>query len=134
MLSVLAGLALQVAAAARPVVTLTPADSGRSTDELRAASQRVAPAVRSCYEREGLRADPELAGTLDVSVTIVPQGNVRDVKVDTLEVRGVGMREVASCVALLFSRWHFSSGSYGLEETTFTFRLAPIASDTVRKP
>lgn len=133
MLSALAGIALQVAAAARPVFTLTPADSGRSSDELRVASQRVAPAVRSCYEREGLRLDPGLSGTIDVSVTIVPQGSVRDVKVDTLEVRGIGMREVASCVTQLFSRWHFSSGTYGLEETTFTFRLAPIASDTLRR-
>src|SRR4051812_26415399 len=133
MLSVLAGLALQVAAAARPVIAV-PTDSGRSSGELRVASQRYAPTVRGCYEREGLKLDPALEGTLDVSVTIVPQGHVREVRVDTLDVRGTGMREVASCVAALAAQWHFSSGTYALEETTFSFKLLPVAGDSTRKP
>ena len=139
MLSVLAGLVLQVAAASRPPVTSAAApasDSTRSANELRAASQRYANAVRGCYEREGLKADPSLAGTLDVSITIIPQGQVREVKVDTLDVRGVGMREVASCVSTLATQWHFSSGAYAVEETTFTFKLLPpgLPPDSASKP
>ena len=116
------------AAAVAPARTLSsppPADSLRPPGELRIASQRYAAAVRGCYEREGLRQDPALAADVDVTVTIDAQGGVRQVKVDTLDVHGMGMSDVVSCVQSTAMQWRFSPGTYALEETTFSYKLLP---------
>ena len=83
MILVLAGLALQVAGAATKPPAAVPAKppaaaaaAVRPAQELRAMSQRYAPTVRGCYEREGLRRDPALSATLDVTVTIDSLGAV----------------------------------------------------------
>jgi hypothetical protein len=129
MLSLLASLTLQVAAVGPSTLALR--DSVRPDRELRVAGQRYAPIVRSCYEREGLKRDPNLTGTLDVSVVIQPRGAVQHVRIDTTGVSGIGMRDVADCVAQAASGWRFSSGVYALEEPTFTYKLVPPA-DTAR--
>jgi hypothetical protein len=128
----LAGLALQVAAAATKPPAVVPAKSlaaaaaeVRPAEELRAMSQRYAPTVRGCYEREGLRRDPALSATLDVTVTIDSLGAVIRARVDTLDVRGEGMSDVAACVQAAASQWRFSSGRFSVEETTFTYKLVP---------
>jgi hypothetical protein len=97
----------------------------RPTDELRRASLRYAPTVRTCYEREGLLQDPALRGKLEVGFTIVPSGAVSDVVVDTLEVRGLGMRDVARCVADAATRWHFSTGAFAPDAVLLAFELLP---------
>ena len=100
-------------------------DSVRPPDELRIASQRYAPVVRGCYEREGLRRDPRLAANVDVTVTIDSQGAVIQVRVDTLDAHGIGMSDVVACVETAAMHWHFSSGTYAEEEMTFTYKLVP---------
>ena len=145
MFATLAAIALQVVTVAKPLppgrppvsprAAVAPAkpvspapstsDSVRPPDELRIASQRYAAAVRGCYEREGLRQDPALAADVDITVTIDPQGAVRQVKVDTVAVHGVGMSNVVACVQTTAMQWHFSSGTYAVEEMTFSYKLVP---------
>lgn len=119
------------AAVASPVKASNPApvapDSGRPTEELHIASQRYAAAVRGCYEREGLKRDPALAANVDVTVSIDPHGMVRQVKVDTLDVHGLGMSDVVTCIQGVAMQWQFSSGSYAVEEMTFSYKLVPPA-------
>jgi hypothetical protein len=76
-----------------------------------------------------LRQDPTLAGSLEVGLTILPQGNVTEISVDTLDVQGTGMRDVAACVAAAAADWHFSEGAFATERgvLAFTF-IAPAAS------
>src|SRR5688500_9872307 len=74
------------------------ADSSRTDREIRAAALRHAADVRRCYEREGLRRDRRLAGTLEVSVTVLPTGVVSEAAVTSHDMRGAGAREVASCL------------------------------------
>jgi hypothetical protein len=105
----------------------------RAPDELRQAGLRYQGAVRSCYEREGLRQDPTLAGSIEIGMTIQPQGTVSEVSVDTMDVRGVGMREVAACVAAAASTWHFSEGPYAAERNVLAFTfIAP--ADPAQSP
>ena len=49
--------------------------------------------VRRCYEREGLTRDPGLAGTLDVTVTVLATGVVRRARLFYLrDLRGKAAR------------------------------------------
>ena len=106
-------------------------DSARSESELKAASARYSPVVRGCYEREGLRADPGLSATVEVGVTVAPTGAVRDISVDTLEVKGVGIVNVARCVSQAATTWKFQPGAYAEERAILTFKLlAPRSAST----
>ena len=147
MFAALASIALQMVTVAKPLPAAKPenpppavaspgktsnpapaaTDSGRPTDELRIASQRYAAAVRGCYEREGLKRDPALSANVDVTVSIEPHGMVRQVKVDTLDVHGLGMSDVVTCIQNAAMQWQFSSGTYAIEEMTFSYKLVPPA-------
>ena len=118
------------APAAAPVpMQLASADSAqpRSESELRAASTRYSPAVRTCYEREGLKADPALTATVDVGLTIKADGAVAEISVDTVAVQGVGMSSVAKCVAQAATTWRFPAGTYAVERAILSFKLVAPA-------
>jgi hypothetical protein len=121
--------------AAGVVASALPA---RPAGELRRAGLRYAPAIRTCYEREGLLQDPALRGRLEVGFTIAASGSVADIVVDTLGVSGVGMREVARCVADAATRWHFAGGVFAPEAVLLAFDLLPpltrLASDSLTAP
>ena len=116
------------AQSARDSATAAVADSTRSDNELRAASNRYAGAVKTCYEREGLKSDPALTATVDVGFTVQPDGTVREISVDTASVSGVGISVVAQCVAKAASTWRFTAGAYGVERTILSFKLVPPRS------
>jgi hypothetical protein len=107
---------------ARAIVSALPL---RPAIELRRAGARYAPVVRTCYEREGLLQDPALRGRLEIGFTVGSSGEVRDVAVDTLEVRGTGMSEVARCVAEEARHWHFSAGAFAPESVLLPYELLP---------
>ena len=141
MIAVIATIVLQIASATKPLAprakaapapvpvpaASAAADSVRPESEVRYASQRNAPSVRGCYEREGLRRDPALSATVDVTVTVDPHGIVTQAQVDTLDVHGDGMSDVAACVQAAAVRWRFSSGTYAPEALTFSYKLLPPA-------
>ena len=69
-------------------VLLTGAPAGRShpdtvraEEEIRLSVLRNAAEVRRCYEREGLRRNPSLAGTVEIELTILPTGEVDEVAI-----------------------------------------------------
>ena len=107
---------------ARVIVSALPL---RPAIELRRAGARYAPVVRTCYEREGLLQDPALRGRLEVGFTVSSSGTVSDVAVDTLDVRGTGMREVARCVAEEARHWHFGAGLFAPESVLLPYQLLP---------
>jgi hypothetical protein len=124
MLPVMAG-----AQSAGDSVIVVPADTLRSESELRAASTRYAAAVRVCYEREGLKEDPSLSATVDIGMTVQPDGSVKEITIDTLSVTGIGISRVAECVAKAAIAWRFTAGAYGIERTILSFKLVPPRSD-----
>jgi hypothetical protein len=102
-----------------------PPDSVRADAEIRQTILRHAADVRGCYEREGLRRDPSLRGTLEVEVTVLPTGVVDSVSVGSLVMAGNGQREVASCIATIARHWRFERGPYAVETIVLPFALVP---------
>ena len=102
------------------------ADSIRSDHDIRLAALRHVADVKRCYEREGLTRDPRLSGTLEMSVTVQATGEVSEASVATHTMRGLGVREVATCLTLTIRNWRFERGPYAVETIVFPFRFTPI--------
>jgi outer membrane biosynthesis protein TonB len=119
----LAPLALAFTLAASPNVASS--DSVRSDREIRLAALRHVADVKRCYEREGLTRDPGLTGTLDVSVTVLATGEVSEASITSSDLRGLGAREVATCLTTVIRNWRFDRGPYVVETIVFPFRFSP---------
>jgi len=114
---------LALASPARPPA----ADSVRTDGEIRLSALRHVADVRRCYEREGLTRDPRLAGTIEVTVTVLATGVVSDARAAMDDMRGFGAREVASCLTTAIRNWRFERGPYVVETIVFPFRFSPKA-------
>jgi hypothetical protein len=108
------------------------ADSVRSDRDIRLAAVRHAAEVRRCYEREGLTRDPKLVGTMEVTVTVLATGVVSDAAVESHDMRGIGAREVATCLTTAIRNWRFERGPFVVETIVFPFRFAPIPAEQRR--
>ena len=120
-------LAILLEAAPPPAAAAAAAaaDSIRADAEIRQTILRHAADVRGCYEREGLRRDPSLKGTVEVEVTVLPSGVVDSVAVAAMIMAGNGQREVASCIATIARHWRFERGPYLVETIVLPFTLVP---------
>ncbi len=103
---------------------LAPADSIRSDAKIRTVALRHAPEVRKCYETEGLGRNPNLVGSVDVTVTILPTGKVSEVEVKADGLKGAGALEVARCVEVNARTWIFDRGPYVIESVIVPFQLS----------
>ena len=108
------------------------ADSVRTDRDIRLAALRHVADVRRCYEHEGLTRDPGLTGTLDITVTILATGTVRDAVVSSSAMQGLGAREVAACLTTAMRNWRFDRGPYVVETIVFPFRFAPTLASPDR--
>ena len=123
------GLALVLSLVALPTSTPPlPTDSIRSDADIRATVIRHASAVRKCYETEGLGRNPQLAGSVEITVTILPTGSVTDVEVSTAKLKGVGGVEVARCLEGVARSWKFDRGAYITETIILPFDLVRDSS------
>lgn len=107
-------------------------DSVRTDRDIRLAALRHVADVRRCYEHEGLTRDPGLTGTLDVTITILATGTVRDAVVSSSAMQGLGAREVAACLTTAIRNWRFERGPYVVETIVFPFRFAPTLANPER--
>jgi hypothetical protein len=126
----LAALAFALALASSP--DRLAADSVRSDRDIRLAALRHVADVKRCYEHEGLARNPALSGTLDVTVTVLATGVVRDASIATHDMRGFGAREVANCLTTVIRNWRFDRGPYAVETIVFPFRFSPISTESPR--
>ena len=118
-------IALALALAASPQPAAVAADSARAEEDLRTTVLRNARDVRRCYEKEGLRRNAQLKGTVEVELTILPTGVVEHVAVTTLGLEGDGARETSACVATAARHWRFERGPFVVETVVFPFFFAP---------
>ncbi len=126
----LATLALALALASPP--GRPAADSVRSDRDIRLAALRHVADVKRCYEKEGLARNPALSGTLDVTITVLATGVVSGATVAAGDLRGLGAREVATCLTTAIRNWRFDRGPYIVETIVFPFRFSPITVDERR--
>ena len=100
-----------------------PADSVRSDAKIRSTALRHAPDVRKCYENEGLGRNPNLVGSVELTITILPTGAVSEVSVNADALKGSGGAEVAKCLAKAARAWKFDRGPYVVEAVILPFKL-----------
>ena len=106
--------------------SLAPAITAfRDSTEVDSAARRYAGAVRTCYQEQGLKADPALRGLLRVELTVLPTGGVQGAAATTSGVSGTGMPAVAACIATAARAWRFSDGAPGAERVVLEFSLVP---------
>lgn len=120
----LTALALALALHA-PATAGAARDSVRADDEVRQTVLRHASDVRGCYEREGLKRNPGLRGSLEVELTILPTGTVDKVDISGLSLSGDGTREVSACITTVARNWRFERGPFQVETIVFPFHLVP---------
>lgn len=113
-------LAVTNPAPAQPV-----ADSVRTDVEVRTTVLRHATDVRRCYQDEGLRRNPSLAGQVELELTILPTGHVDEASVPATSLAGPGQKEVTVCIATRARNWRFQRGPYAVETVVFPFVLSP---------
>ena len=129
----LSTLALVLALGALPSPAPAAPDTIRADTEIRQVVLRNAGDVRRCYEREGLRRNPELTGLLEIRMTILPTGRVDEVALATSSMKGRGVDEVVRCIASVARHWRFERGAFSVETIVLPFSLTPDAAK-VRTP
>ena len=127
----LSSLALVLALGTTPPAgapALAPPDTVRADTEIRQVVLRNSADVRRCYEREGLRRNPELTGLIEIRMTILPTGRVDEVALATSSMRGRGVDEVVRCISSVARHWRFERGAYSVETIVLPFSLTPAAA------
>jgi TonB family protein len=79
--------------------------------------------LRFCYAERGLKVNPNLAGTINVSITLTSSGNVTDAKVTNRTWSGSGAAEAESCIVQKIRNWRFPSASAGGGTYAFPFNF-----------
>src|SRR5687768_12083091 len=128
----LSSLALVLALGSSPAAgapALAAPDTIRAETEIRQVVLRNSADVRRCYEREGLRRNPELTGSIEIRMTILPTGRVDEVALARSSMSGRGVDEVVRCIASVARHWRFERGAYSVETIVLPFTLTPAAAE-----
>lgn len=115
---------VQPTPAAAPTI-VAAADSERADRDIRQVALHHAAEVRRCYESQGLRRNPGLAGVVELELRVLPTGVVDSVRVSSSQLDGYGKLEVEACIVELARNWRFDRGPFGVETIVYPFTLTP---------
>ena len=103
-----------------PTVTAPPLSGPvRNTDELGAVARRNQAQLRDCYSRYGLSVNPELAGTVTISLVIAGDGAVARATVAASTWGGKpGAADAEACLVQRVRGWRFAASA---SEGTYSF-------------
>lgn len=96
---------------------------GRDVSELGSFVRGRQSQLRFCYEEYGLKANPNLAGTVTVSVTLTGDGAVTGVAIASRSWSGAGAAETESCIRSRISGWRFPPSPQGGGTYSFPFNF-----------
>jgi outer membrane biosynthesis protein TonB len=71
----------------------------------------------------GLKTNPDLAGTINVAITLTGSGSVTDADVTGRTWSGAGSREAESCMLSRIRSWRFPSSANGGGTFSFPFNF-----------
>lgn len=94
-------------------------DVGELGDYVRSRESQL----RFCYQEYGLKANPSLAGTINVAITMTGSGSVTGVDITDRTWSGPGASPTESCIRSKISGWHFPSSSAGGGTYSFPFNF-----------
>ncbi len=109
-----------------PVVRASDAPPGRGRDvsELGTFVRQREAQLRNCYVEYGLKANPNLAGTINVSITLTGGGSVTDVDITSRSWgSAAGASAAESCITSRIRSWKFPSSSLGGGTYGFPFNF-----------
>lgn len=101
----------------------TPTDSVRPDADVREVALHHTSEIQQCYEANGLRVNPSLSGTIEVSATVLPDGRVDTAVVSRSELHGAGRGAVESCITMAVRNWRYDRGPFGTEIVVYPFTL-----------
>jgi len=101
----------------------TPAARGRDVSELGTFVREREAQLRNCYTQYGLSANPNLAGTINVAITITGSGSVTGVDITNRTWSGAGASAAESCIVGRIRSWRFPSSDLGGGTYGFPFNF-----------
>ena len=97
--------------------------AGRDVSELGTFVRSREAQLRFCYQERGLKVNPSLAGTINVSITLTGSGNVTGAEVTSRTWGGNGASDAESCILGKIRSWRFPSSSAGGGTYAFPFNF-----------
>ena len=79
--------------------------------------------LRFCYQEYGLKANPSLAGTVTVAISLTGSGDVTGVNVTNRTWSGPGASEAESCIRNKIESWRFPASDAGGGTYSFPFNF-----------
>jgi len=79
--------------------------------------------LRFCYQEYGLKANPSLAGTVTVAISLTGGGDVTGVNVTNRTWGGPGSSEAESCIRNKIESWRFPASDAGGGTYSFPFNF-----------
>lgn len=94
---------------------------GRDVGELGSFVRSRENILRYCYTEQGLKVNPNLAGSIKVSITLTGSGSVTGVDAVPGTMSGAGTSEVTSCIEGKIRSWRFPASEAGGGTYSFPF-------------
>ena len=79
--------------------------------------------LRFCYQEYGLKANPSLAGTVTVAISLTGGGDVTGVNITNRTWGGPGASDAESCIRSKIESWKFPSSDAGGGTYSFPFNF-----------
>jgi hypothetical protein len=79
--------------------------------------------LRFCYQEYGLKANPSLAGTVTVAISLTGSGDVTGVNITNRTWGGPGASEAESCIRSKIESWRFPASDAGGGTYSFPFNF-----------
>jgi hypothetical protein len=77
--------------------------------------------LRFCYSEYGLKSNPNLAGTINIAISLTPSGSVTGANINSRSWGGAGASAAESCITGKIRSWKFPSGHAGTYGFPFNF-------------
>lgn len=79
--------------------------------------------LRFCYQEYGLKANPSLAGTVTIAISLTGSGDVTGVNITNRTWSGPGASEAESCIRSKIESWRFPASDAGGGTYSFPFNF-----------
>jgi hypothetical protein len=93
----------------------------RNTDELGTFVRSRESQLRFCYQEQGLKQNPSLAGSITTNITLTESGSVTGVNISNRSWSGAGASDAEACIRNRIRSWRFPSGTPGTYGFSFNF-------------
>jgi hypothetical protein len=102
-------------------ISVEPLKPSRNIDELGTYVRSRESQLRFCYQENGLKVNPNLAGSITVAIDIAEGGAVRGANVTRRTWSGAGASESEACIVRAIRGWRFPSSAAGQGTYAFPF-------------